>query len=799
MLHLLGLALLSLLSATRAETREELCLAGADNATFTDSQGYGCGDWAGYPCADDSGTYDAGEIFALRSSCPNTCSSCDDAPVTTTEPPPTMPPPTTPPPTHPGTCVDGTASACDESYIRHVCEASGDMRVFDNACFAACRGVDDYVECTPQPTRAPSTSEPTVLAPTEAPATLEPTPAPSNTEPTVPEPTPAPTTLAPTPAPTPLDPEMSCRTEGRTCAAFDAAQQCQCHRDCLMFEQLDAYRNSNFRCCADFGPVCEPVPTAAPTTMPSGAPSTMPSSSAPTVAESCAARCGAYEDETATCSCDDSCGELGDCCDDYHDECVVTLAPSPPRCIPFARGCHECGDVTLDDNTTVVNRCTKCRDARFLLAGRCLAVCPEGYEGLGSGTFNRVCIDAVADGRCEAGRGHCHTCAVGGTSCDFCADSHFLHDGACHAECPDGTVGVGNGRYRRYCTAVQEGENNCAEFMNGCRFCTDDGGACTKCMDSTYLHDGTCHDACPAGTEGVGNGRFSRVCIDQTPTDECIESVAHCQVCDGGGCTNCRDRTYLHDGTCHIECPAGTEGVGNGNFRRTCRAVHEPTDGCTPGAGHCHECNNDLSACTKCRDARYLHDNGTCHDGCPSGTEPVGNGRFRRLCRALAPVPETTAVVTTTATAEPQPETEYSGPSVVCVGQQTTPDALPCRCTGNCHTCVLTPDAFVVQTCYHCRDGMYLFRGRCIDEFECTEIANGVPTGNGDYNRECLDTGAQCRERANDCHSCNIYGTACTTCREATYLHDGVCRQSCPGGFHAAGAGNYGRTCQRIE
>jgi len=196
-------------------------------------------------------------------------------------------------------------------------------------------------------------------------------------------------------------------------------------------------------------------------------------------------------------------------------------------------------------------------------------------------------------------------------------------------------------------------------------------------------------------------------------------------------------------------CPAGTESVGTGLFRRFCRAP-EPTCGTH---GFCHECNAGLSACVNCRHGTYLND-GTCRALCPADTIPVGNDLFGRIC---TPVVTTTAAVPETT---PEPETEYSGPSVVCVGQQTTPDALPCRCTGNCHTCVLTPDAFVVQTCYHCRDGMYLFRGRCIDEFECTEIANGVPTGNGDYNRECLDTGAQCRERANDCHSCNIYGTA---------------------------------------
>ena len=38
-------------------------------------------------------------------------------------------------------------------------------------------------------------------------------------------------------------------------------------------------------------------------------------------------------------------------------------------------------------------------------------------------------------------------------------------------------------------------------------------------------------------------------------------------------CTNCKDSRYLHNGTCHDGCPDGFEGVGNGNFRRVCQAA----------------------------------------------------------------------------------------------------------------------------------------------------------------------------------------------------------------------------------
>ena len=76
--------------------------------------------------------------------------------------------------------------------------------------------------------------------------------------------------------------------------------------------------------------------------------------------------------------------------------------------------------------------------------------------------------------------------------------------------------------------------------------------------------------------------RFNRVCRPLS----CVNRRDSCEQCHTvhDKCINCRDSTYLHENTCHTECPALFEGVGNGRYNRRCRldeACRRNVDGCT--------------------------------------------------------------------------------------------------------------------------------------------------------------------------------------------------------------------------
>ena len=233
---------------------------------------------------------------------------------------------------------------------------------------------------------------------------------------------------------------------------------------------------------------------------------------------------------------------------------------------------------------------------------------------------------------CEWSRSNATT--VDTTLCSKCMDSRYLHEGVCVDTCPAGTVGTGRGRFSRLCIPQNA---QCIEQRGNCRFCTGDSQQCTKCMNSRYLHDGTCHRACPEGTVGRGLGRFSRVCEAPAPVTACAEREAHCRFCsvDGASCVKCQDFHFLFEGACVHECPAGTTAVGTGRFSRVCQAQLIENTGCIARQGDCHECaepdEQGLSSCVNCCHQHYLH-RGRCGASCPTGFEPHGQGNYRRVC-----------------------------------------------------------------------------------------------------------------------------------------------------------------------
>jgi len=174
-------------------------------------------------------------------------------------------------------------------------------------------------------------------------------------------------------------------------------------------------------------------------------------------------------------------------------------------------------------------------------------------------------------------------------------------------------------------------------------------GSCTQCREQQYLHNGQCLSGCPAGHTEHGNGNFNRRCISppgtggagtgtDTPARTCVARRNNCHECtdDATACTKCRNAKYLDNaaGACVDACAEGFVPVGIGNYNRRCEPVSGSAIGCTRLVAGCHECTDDRSACSFCRDRLYLHE-GTCRESCPPGTIANGRrGRFHRECVA---------------------------------------------------------------------------------------------------------------------------------------------------------------------
>jgi len=166
----------------------------------------------------------------------------------------------------------------------------------------------------------------------------------------------------------------------------------------------------------------------------------------------------------------------------------------------------------------------------------------------------------------------------------------------------------------------------CTNGRDSCHTCSDDGSHCTLCSGAKFLHDGICIDTCPDTYIPRGKGNFGLFCQQGVRAPAC--NIDHCFSCTDGACTKCRDAAYLHDGICLAGCPAGHEEVGTGIYSRSCVQL---AVGCIKGRDNCHTCSLDGLACVKCSNSRYLLD-GVCVDACPLGMRQGGKGVFGLFC-----------------------------------------------------------------------------------------------------------------------------------------------------------------------
>jgi ferredoxin len=96
----------------------------------------------------------------------------------------------------------------------------------------------------------------------------------------------------------------------------------------------------------------------------------------------------------------------------------------------------------------------QCKNAQYLLAGRCTAVCPAEFTAVGTGLFNRVCRPRTATHMraCVDGRANCQVCSSDNSKCVLCKNAAYLFNGLCASQCPAGTRAHGTGRFWRFCS-----------------------------------------------------------------------------------------------------------------------------------------------------------------------------------------------------------------------------------------------------------------------------------------------------------------------------------------------------------
>uniref|UniRef100_A0AAY4DKJ2 P/Homo B domain-containing protein n=1 Tax=Denticeps clupeoides TaxID=299321 RepID=A0AAY4DKJ2_9TELE len=199
------------------------------------------------------------------------------------------------------------------------------------------------------------------------------------------------------------------------------------------------------------------------------------------------------------------------------------------------------------------DQCTSCKNGHHLTEDtKCVLECPEGFY-------------IKEDSReCEECDPSCQTCSGPELdeceTCRDCEDTHFLIEGHCVVDCPDG-----------FYDDTESGV--CGRCHLDCRLCDGpDADECDMCADpEATFHNRACLPPCPSHTYRDGR------------TAECKHCDGSCLSCSGPHATSC------------TSCP---DGLRPDAHSRCATLTSCPVRHYADREGECHQCHKYCQQCT---------------------------------------------------------------------------------------------------------------------------------------------------------------------------------------------------------
>ncbi|KAK7896490.1 hypothetical protein WMY93_021815 [Mugilogobius chulae] len=485
-----------------------------------------------------------------------------------------------------------------------------------------------------------------------------------------------------------------------------------------------------------------------------------------------------YKQECGEGEVEDPDNDICEACEEGCKKCVLYNPNSCLSCMDgfynFQEGCYracpaktysveeEMSCVPCDENCMSCDEheCYWCESDLYLLEGRCVDVCPDGFYV----DEDTECVECHAD---------CETC-VGpeDDDCESCEEGKTVENGRCvfeHEACPVKT-------YR-------SDDGTCEDCHSSCEACSgEEENECTKCAQGRFLSpQQTCVIKCPGSYFA---NRFNSIC-EECPYD-CLTCV------DAQRCTRClstqdvplylqngqcveqcvRNSTYclscdapllLHKHRCVEDCPAGHT-VRDGKCQRCPPACVE----CNP-LGHCIECDASCltcsgphsDSCTSCRDGHRLEGRGHC--------VPVTHSKCTVHQYETTAGNATLAINTATGALVP---TQINGTCLdrCPTGYYQDEAGLKCeRCHPSCESCVGKHS----HECLSCKSSLFREAKECVETCQHGDFGNPA-------SRMCEKCDPSCSEclgpGEESCLSCTI---------GLVYLRKaGRCLPACPEGFY---------------
>ncbi|XP_066567230.1 proprotein convertase subtilisin/kexin type 5b isoform X2 [Amia ocellicauda] len=316
---------------------------------------------------------------------------------------------------------------------------------------------------------------------------------------------------------------------------------------------------------------------------------------------------GYFEDDGNVCT---KCSQECETCKDNSTHCLSCVKSyslnkhsctkmCPPRFFSRNGVCEHCPHnckVCNDDGL-----CIECDPLFFFFEEECVYECPLGYY---VETQSKECLFCHDD---------CSECnGPENDDCISCTDSKALkYKGNCVQKCPEGTY---------YDLSTEE----CRDCDKSCITCSGPHlTSCTKCREGMQKDShGHCvpHKDCHIASYKDQEGRCKN----------CHESCHRCTGPTWHECLSCNDNTYLLNGTCVEQCPAG---YYHDEEQQRCELCHITCETCSGRHSiQCVSCKPDLykegKECVfSCRSGHYANiSTGTCERCHPSCEHCVGGG-----------------------------------------------------------------------------------------------------------------------------------------------------------------------------
>ena len=472
--------------------------------------------------------------------------------------------------------------------------------------------------------------------------------------------------------------------------------------------------------------------------------------------EDCASPCKYCTDTINTCtSCESPYKLLGTTCVESCPTGNIYIE-TDSLCDPCITPCKTCSGNTVT--------CLSCLNSYLLFETSCVEKCPNGYANV-----NGVCLICKSP---------CDYCISSQTTCTTCVEGYLLQINKCVVSCDDGYYNKGI---------------ECAVCSTSCLTCIGSDVTCTSCANSKYLFGSECVESCP-------NSQY--ISIDKT----CTQCTAPCVTCSESlsKCTSCTSGMYLYSNSCTSLCPALTT------------VASSSTGACEVCNTNCLTCSTTVDYCLSCESPKYIQ-SGLCVDTCSNGYYLKNNKCLS--CSSICSTCQTSSNYCTSCSGEyalinntcvtvcPQGYTKIGQIcELVIISDCATGCFISILSNSDCDTVCNTTDCandngYCLRvdvkcgsnkyekdgSCYNCQDPCSNCVGSSTYCTSCKPISSSGALRylyNGNCLTECPDqtftSGIICKDCDDNCQSCVISSSTCTSCVTGYKLYNNQCLLNCP-------------------